>query len=193
MGLGSSAAAGVRSYIAIKGNWQIEKVKGSYSTDLNNGFGGYQGRALKNGDIIALEWDLKFDTQMTEIGLSGLEKYENIKEIKFTPGPEWEALNETEQRTFLEASYSISPDSNRMGAKLLGPKLESIKFQNLNSNIVFPGVIQWPPGGTPIVLLNDCQTTGGYPRVGIIAKEELWKFVQIRNGQQFSLINKALV
>jgi len=69
-----------------------------------------------------------------------------------------------------------------MGYRLDGPALERERGEELASHGVLPGVIQVPPSGLPIVLLADAQTTGGYPKIGVVVRADLWKLAQARLG-----------
>lgn len=185
---GRPAINGVRAYIAIQGNWQLEKTLGSYSTYSYAQFGGINGKPLQKGDLISILPLL--DNNFQEIAIQQDINYEAINHIHFYPGPEWMLLNNSAQQAFMQNKYTISPNSNRMGAKLSGTAIKIEDFGKIDSSGVFPGVVQLPADGLPIVLLQDCQTTGGYPRVAVIAEEELWRFNQIRTGRKFSFYLK---
>jgi antagonist of KipI len=84
--------------------------------------------------------------------------------------------------TFREAGFFVSPDSDRMGIRLDGPRLERTSEVDLLSEAVAPGTIQVPPDGRPILLLNDCQTIGGYPKVAHVITFDLAIAAQLRPG-----------
>ena len=65
------------------------------------------------------------------------------------------------------------PDSDRMGARLDGPTLERTDSGDLLSEPVAPGTLQVPPNGKPILLLGDCQTIGGYPKIAHVITVDL--------------------
>ncbi len=165
---GLYAKDGLRGYIAINETLEIEKVYNSYSTYTNAKIGGFKGRILKKGDII--EWTPK-------------EKIVSINPmIPIQKGPEFSLLSETSKQTLTSNIYTISTDSNRMGIRLLGAKLESNSSQLEYSLPVLPGFIQLPPSGLPIIVLQDGQTTGGYPRIAYIPTPYLSKLNQIPLG-----------
>ena len=66
-----------------------------------------------------------------------------------------------------------------MGYRLEGPALVRQDTEELKSHAVFPGVVQVPPGGAPIVLMADAQATGGYPRIATVIAADLWRLAQI--------------
>ncbi len=90
-----------------------------------------------------------------------------------------------------ERTWTVGHDGNRMGCRLQG---ESVPHDsgNVRSRAVFPGVVQLPPGGEPIVLLSDAQTTGGYPVAGTVIEADLWIFGQARAGNRVRLVPCSL-
>lgn len=168
---GLNAKDGLRGYIAIKGELMIDKIYNSYATYTNAGIGGYQGRLLKKGDVI--EWKENYNNDFTKVI------------IPIQKGPEFDFLTHQSKEQLTKNQYKISSDSNRMGARLLGNKLESASYQLKYSLPVLPGFIQLPPSGVPIVVLQDGQTTGGYPRIAYIPERYLNQFNQIPLGGTF--------
>lgn len=177
---GSFARDGMRGYLGINGDLKISKVYGSYATYTNAKLGGFQGRALQKGDVI--EWENR-----KPVGISDLGVIHAIKDpvIPIYPGPEFSYLNTRAIQDLEECFFKISPDSNRMGARLIGPSLESRTYQLKYSAPVLPGFIQLPPSGLPIVLLQDGQISGGYPRIAYIPEENLASFNQLPFGKPF--------
>lgn len=168
---GQFAKDGLRGYIAIDGGLEIDKIYDSYSTYTNAKLGGFQGRLLRKGDI--LKWrDSSFPFSKNKI-------------IPIQEGPEFNFLTENSIRLLTSNMYKIGIDSNRMGVRLEGEKLESSSYQLENSLPVLPGFIQLPPSGKPIIVLQDGQTTGGYPRIAYIQERYLSVLNQIPLGGEF--------
>lgn len=164
----------VYAYFAIEGKLRAQEDFGSVSTYLLAGFGGIDGRSLRPGDELITDG----------IGIGPIReenplKKENVSEIRIMHGPEWRHLEDA-----LEAKiFKIDPSSNRMGIRLHGSSIKC-NIGEIQSSAVVPGTIQLPPNGLPIVLMNDCQTTGGYPRIGKVLDEDLGKLAQVRAGNQ---------
>lgn len=173
---GNFSKDGLRGYIALGGDLEIEKVYDSFSTYTNAKLGGFQGRLLRKGDI--LKWE---NTNFV---------FSKNKIIPIKKGPEFNLLSEESMELLTSNIYKIGIDSNRMGVRLEGKKLNNTNFQLENSVPVLPGFIQLPPSGLPIIVLQDGQTTGGYPRIAYIQNKYLSELNQIPlgGGFQFQLV-----
>ena len=102
--------------------------------------------------------------------------------MRVLPGPEHDEFSATSREAFWSAGWTLTPQSNRMGYRFAGPVLQRERGSELASHGVLPGVVQVPPSGQPIVLLADAQTTGGYPKIGVVIRADLWKLAQLRLG-----------
>jgi allophanate hydrolase subunit 2 len=94
------------------------------------------------------------------------------------PGPEFEQFTLAARDQLWSAAWRITPQSNRMGNRLEGPELKRKRNADMLSSAVIPGTIQVPPSGQPIILMGDAQTTGGYPRIGVVIRADLWKLAR---------------
>ncbi|MFQ2200064.1 biotin-dependent carboxyltransferase family protein [Aeromonas hydrophila] len=173
---------GMRAYLAVAGGIDVPKVMGSRATDLKAGFGGFQGRSLKEGDRIPIGTT---DHRGTKHG-GPLRGWHSSVRVLF--GPEWLACDRQSQQLFWQQAWSVSMESDRMGYRLQGEPMSFTHPQNLLSHAVWPGIIQVPPSGQPIVLMADAQTTGGYPRVGQVIEADLWLLAQARPGSQLRFV-----
>jgi len=113
--------------------------------------------------------------------------------LRFIPGVDWNRFNASTLRRLTSEAFTVSPDSDRMGVRLDGPKLERMDNVDLISEAVAPGTIQVPPSGKPILLLGDCQTIGGYPKIGHVITVDLGVAAQLRAGDhaRFSEVSLA--
>lgn len=103
--------------------------------------------------------------------------------IRMLPGLEYDQFEADAQQALWQADWTVTPNSNRMGFRLEGPALARRPgAPELLSHGVVPGVMQVPPGGQPIVLMADAQTTGGYPKIGVIIEADLWRLAQAPLG-----------
>ncbi len=172
----SNPINGVYTYIGLGGSLNVCKDFGSHSTYTMAGFGGLDGRALKAGDILSTKRGKKCEKRtLNAIRIES----SPVQMIQIIKGPEWSMLKDSPER----GVFKIDPSSNRMGIRLRGEAVE-IEGEEITSSAVIPGTIQLPSNGQPIILMNDCQTTGGYPRIGKVIEADLGKLAQIRAGGQ---------
>jgi biotin-dependent carboxylase-like uncharacterized protein len=182
---GGKATGGLRGYIAIAGKWLVERPLGSASSHVVAGLGANQGQPLRAG--FELEWEQpEIQPGTVELVISPGRRAKNV--IRTVRGPEFEWLEEESKQLLLEKTYRVSPTSNRMGARLEGPALSVIGKTLPASVPVLPGMIQLTPSGQAIVVLQDGQTTGGYPRIGYVPRSELDAFNQIMIGDPFRFV-----
>jgi len=170
---------GVRSYLAVHGGIDVPLVLGSRSTDLRAGFGGFEGRALRDGDVLPLGRKLGLRAAPRRFGLRLLDWRVALRVI---PGPEFDQFETQAQSELWAQAWTVTPNNDRMGLRLAGPALKRRRENSLPSHGVIPGVIQVPPSGQPIVLAADAQITGGYARIGVVIQADLWKLAQLRTG-----------
>lgn len=173
---------GSRAYIAVKGGIECPEVMGSKSTDLGAAIGGFNGRALQSDDIIKI-------TPYTQPWLcnKGALTPPKRKVIRLHQGPHHELLTPECINAFCTTSFTINPNSNRMGVRLDHNNSQIMQHSlSLHSLAVAPGSVQLPPDGNPIVLLNDAQTTGGYPLIGHVIEADLHQFAQFRTADSIT-------
>jgi biotin-dependent carboxylase-like uncharacterized protein len=192
--------ASARSYVAFAGGIDVPRVLNSRDTNVAASFGGYEGRALRAGDVVLLgsgscrafppgarprckppQWDFAAKA------FAHPELY-----VRFLTGGEFGMLSNEAREVFWSNAYTIGPQSNRMGARLTGTAAIAHARAGCPSHAVFPGVVQLPPSGEPIVLLADAQTTGGYPKIGFAIEADLWKIAQLPIGSRLRFVPCSL-
>ncbi|MGY5366949.1 5-oxoprolinase subunit PxpC [Enterobacter oligotrophicus] len=178
---------GVRSYLAVAGGIDVPEVMGSFSTDQKAGIGGHEGRLLRDGDRLTVKPSTRhFSTAQ------GVKQLLWGNTLRALPGPEYHEFDEVSQAAFWRSPWKISPQSNRMGYRLQGQPLSRTTDRELLSHGLLPGVIQVPSNGQPIVLMNDAQTTGGYPRIACIIDADRYHLAQIPLGQPIHFVQCSL-
>lgn len=196
-------ASGGVAYLCVAGGLDVPLVLGSRSTDLKAGFGGLQGRALRRGDTLA--WLppprapglRRFGVLPPRAGLPGPEgeagRAAGETLVRVLPAAQWQSLDEAGQAAFLSTRWQVSPDSNRIGLRLRGPRLHPTGQGELLSHGILPGVVQLPPQGEPIVMQCDAQTAGGYPKLATVIAADLWRLAQtpIGGGLRFQCVDMA--
>jgi antagonist of KipI len=104
--------------------------------------------------------------------------------LRFVRGVDWNGFNDVTLQQFAADQFTVSPDSDRMGVRLEGPQLNRMDVRDLISEAVAPGTIQVPPSPdlSGILLLGDCQTIGGYPKVAHVITVDFGIAAQLRAG-----------
>ncbi|RZK73504.1 MAG: biotin-dependent carboxyltransferase family protein [Pedobacter sp.] len=177
---------GSRTYIAVAGGWNVPDILGSKSTYVTGGFGGLNGRTLQKGDVLSSTHQFHSTTAkiLEQLKSPGINYTSwSIKhvtkepgkhtEIRVVPGQEMEWLDTNSILSFLSDEYLLSNQANRMGLNLNGRKMKRKNIEELLSTAVVPGTIQVTGDGSLILLMADCQTTGGYPRIAQVAAVDL--------------------
>ncbi len=173
------------AYIAISGGISEMEVMKSKSYYLRGGVG----RKFNAGSIIHIKAD-KFNEVVKSCPARKLpEKFRvqisDVCELKTVIGPHEDWFTRETISTFLSEEFTVTPQIDRMGFRLAGPRLKHAKGGGrLISCGTLPGAVQVPPDGNPIVLMADAQTTGGYPIIGTVAKSELCKLAQSPPGSK---------
>jgi biotin-dependent carboxylase-like uncharacterized protein len=178
----ADVAAGARAYLALAGGIDVPEVLGSRSTALAAALGGVDGRALRDGDVLRATRATGSDsrTRLDAIWPADPDDPEPDSPIRIIGGP-WAGGGELVGR-----SWRVAAGSDRVGLRLEGEPVDLAVAgpPALPSFAVVPGAIQVPPDGTPIVLLADAQTTGGYPVVAVAIAADMSRLAQLRPGAE---------
>ncbi len=178
----SKLTGGVRACLSLAGGIEVPQVLGSAATDLRAGFGGYEGRALQVGDRLEIGAAGRVPRcGGWHVGRADLRRGAEI-EIRFLPGTQQDWFSNEAFRRFRETHYQLTPNSDRMGARLAGAKLELAEPREMLSQPVACGSVQVPPDGQPIILLAERQTIGGYPQIGHVISVDLPKLARAWPG-----------
>lgn len=189
---------GCRCYMAVYGGFMAGDWLGSASTNIIATAGGFKGRNLLQGDVIEFKKRVDYAAILKQNAFIAL-PYSCAYPGQFTPhtvvrvcaGNEFALLTDAAKNVLLNAKFTITRDSNRMGYRLTGIPLQINMQQGLVSSGVAEGTVQLLPNGHTIILGADSQTTGGYPRLAHIATPDMHLAAQLQPGQtvQFSLID----
>jgi antagonist of KipI len=112
--------------------------------------------------------------------------------LRFTRGADWNRFNDSTIQRFNDNQFTVSSDSDRMGVRLQDTKLERSDKVDLISEAVAPGTTQVPPSGDPILLLGDCQTIGGYPKIAHVITVDFPIAAQLRAGDRVRFCEVSL-
>lgn len=177
------ANKGMRTYFSVSGGFRTEEFFGSTATVVRESIGGplQVGQELFCGSANDEQWALPMES---------VPRYSDSVTLRLIPGYQFKQYSGAGHETLLGGSFKVSNRSDRMGCLLEGSLVESPEEEILSEGICL-GAVQVPPDGQPIVLLNDRQTIGGYPKLGSVLSLDLWKLAQCRPGAQarFELIS----
>jgi len=190
---------GCRAYLAVAGGIDVPRVFGSCSTYLRAHFGGHEGRALRAGDALAIgatssraqriAHQLGSASDSTavsrwSVARSVRPRYSEEPTVDVIPGAHTALLSAEARGRMTGSAFRVSSSSDRMGYRFEGPPLAlRDRVEMLSEGVAF-GTIQLPPDGAPIILMADCQTTGGYPRIGEVATVDLPLIAQLKPGDR---------
>jgi len=189
---------GCRAWLTISGGINVPIVLSSRSTDLRANFGGFNGRALRDGDVLPLVQKSRSTPAATGISSwtaphDWVSPAKHEPTLRFVRGVDWNRFSASTLQHFINELFAVSSDSDRMGVRIDGPELKREDNVDLISEAVAPGTIQVPPSGKPILLLGDCQTIGGYPKIAHVITVDLGIAAQLRAGDRvrFSEVSLA--
>ncbi len=185
------AAAGCRAYIAVRGGIDVEPVMNSRSTDLKAKIGGFMGRKLSQGDILKIGESRALSHREEEkLFHKCLERpdYSGDVTVRVIEGPQEEYFTEKGIESFYGEAYKVLPESDRMGIRLSGDRVESKEATDIISDGIVFGSVQIPASGQPIILMADHQTTGGYAKIATVVSEDLSLLAQLKPGNTVSFV-----
>lgn len=194
--------AGCRSYVAVRGGFDVMPILGSRSMDVNAGLGPNGGKPLRAGDALqtgaetgpgsmsptdsrvrnnagaiepdpVLSWRLDPRPWFPE---------DANKPLRLLPGKHLDRLSPASRNTLFSENFVVHSDSNRVALRLSGPALAWTSPIEMISEGCGPGLLQLPPSGHPIAFGPECPVSGGYPRIGQIAAVDFARLAQMRPG-----------
>lgn len=181
----SNATSGIRTYIAFSTGIDVPEIMNSKSTFLKGKIGGFKGRKLAKGDEIPLKNKVipdsgsylpkKFDPE-----------YKEDNTIRVVLGPQDDYFSKESIDTFLNSEYKITSEADRMGYRLDGAKIEHIEGADIISDGIVFGSVQVPGHGSPIIMMADRQTTGGYTKIATVITPDLSKLAQMKPGSKIN-------
>jgi biotin-dependent carboxylase-like uncharacterized protein len=180
----SGPRSGFRSYLAVAGGIQVAAVMGSRSTNLASRFGGFEGRALRKGDILAAEpVQEPFRFAARVFPPEAVPSYASTWRLRTVWGPQDDHFSEEARKTFVTAAFSVSPDSDRTGIRLQGPPVtrKPGMEESIISEGIVSGAIQVPGDGQPIIILGET-ASGGYRKIATVISADLPLLGQITPG-----------
>ena len=167
-----AGSSGLRSYLAIRGGFQATAVEGSVATVRRDQRGGLHGdgRALQAGDVLQAPpqpMDIPQRRPQRDM-LTPLPVGEPLT-LPIIASGQYRQFSEAAQHLLVNQVYRVTPAHDRMGVRLAGEQPIAWQHPQIISEPLPVGAVQVPPDGQPIVMLNDRQTLGGYPKIATLS------------------------
>lgn len=171
--------SGARCYLCVQGGVAVDPFLGSASTHVLSRLGGFEGRALRKGDVLNTG-PAGGPFRKRKLAQWAREALAPRKILRVTPGPQAGWFPASSQQLFYTCTYRVAEESNRMGLRLEGPPIPARSGGEMITEGVSLGAIQVPDGGLPIILFVEQQTTGGYPKIANVISADLPGVGQLR-------------
>jgi urea carboxylase len=202
LALGGIQGAGARSYLAVKGGFDVPEYLGSRSTFTLGQFGGHVGRALRTGDVLRLTQSTSDLEGCTGLATEAIPVYGNHWDIAVTYGPHGapDFFTQSDIDAFFDTHWEIHYNSSRTGVRLIGPKPQwartdggeaGLHPSNIHDNAYAIGAIDYT-GDMPVILGPDGPSLGGFVCPAVIVPADLWKLGQLRPGDTLRFRRAAL-
>lgn len=191
LGLPQGAQRNSRAVLCVAGGIDVPEVLGSRSTQLRGAFGGHEGRALRQGDVLRAAG--AGTPRLTGFGLVPPSialplQVDGVPAVRVLPAAEYLGFEASSREAFWAGEWKITAQSDRYGYRLAGEALRPIAPMELRSHGIVPGVIQVPHNGQPIIQMRDAQPSGGYPKLGTVIEADLWRLGQAPIGSRVRFI-----
>ena len=190
--IGAITGPGARTYLMVRGGFDLPKYLGSRSTFTLGQFGGHAGRALRVGDVLKLRYPEAPEVEGLSLPLELEPRLTNAWEIGVIYGPHGapDFFTPDDITMFFRTDWKVHFNSARTGVRLIGPKPQwartdggeaGLHPSNLHDNAYAVGAIDFT-GDMPIILGPDGPSLGGFVCPSVIVQAELWKIGQLKPG-----------
>jgi antagonist of KipI len=181
---------GSRAYVCFSGGLDVPIIFGSRSTDVRAGIGGLGGRRLSQGDAIGFGQMPRTSLRpaFRRFPVEARHLYPVCPALRVIRGPQAERFSSRALSTFFASRYVVSADSNRMGYHLDGAPITHLTSAEMISDATATGTIQIPADQQPILLMADCQTTGGYPKIASVISVDMAQAGQLAPGDHMTFL-----
>lgn len=167
---------GLRSYLAVRGGIDVAPVLGSRSTDTLSGLGP---PPLRAGDVLPVGSPTG---EEPFVDVAPVRAPSSRPVLRVLPGPRRDWFAPAAWTALTAEEWTVTADTDRVGLRLSGPRLERARTGELPSEGLVPGAVQVPPDGSPVLFLVDHPVTGGYPVIGVVVTDDLPAAAQLRPG-----------
>ncbi|PYV44252.1 MAG: KipI antagonist [Acidobacteria bacterium] len=176
---------GARAYLSIAGGFKADQALGSQSTDLQAKIGGHRGRSLRKGDLLFRDRSSSGNQVFIKRKLlpEAQWEYGNPFVLRVMLGPQTSCFLPGTVEEFRRQEYVVTPNSNRMGYRLKGPRLEASPSEIISDPVPL-GAVQVLPNGQLVLLMAEHQTVGGYPKIAVLISADVPRAAQLCIGDR---------
>ncbi len=171
----------IYGYMSVEGGFKIDSFCNSVSTLVKASIGANNGNKISIEDKIITN-----ENRKNKNNFKARISSENSNTIRVLKGPQYDFFSEKSKKLFFSQLYKVSNLTDRMGMRLEGKVLENIVNTNIRSEGITKGAIQVPADGQPIILLTDCPTIGGYPKIANVITADYDLLIQKTPGTNIS-------
>jgi biotin-dependent carboxylase-like uncharacterized protein len=177
---------GFRAFLAVRGGFAGPQFLGSRSVFAR----GLMGNPLKAGEILETEKSGVEAPFCASLPRDLIPDFSHRPPLRVVLGPQQDRFSPRGVETFLSSGYTVSPQSDRMGYRLEGPKIEHTQGADIISEAIARGAVQIPGDGLPIIMLWDAQVSGGYTKIANVISADLDGLAQVMPGEKlrFSVV-----
>ena len=170
--------------LSVAGGFSVEPVLGSRSTYLNGGLGGFNGRRLQADDILPVIPNFQQHSHLAGqfLPVDNRPRYTDSVCVSVLPGPQEDHFPQQTLECLFSSEYTVSLDSDRIGYRLIGPPLDHVQGADILSEGIVMGAIQVPANRQPLIMMADSPTSGGYAKIGVVARADLPLLAQCPPG-----------
>jgi 5-oxoprolinase (ATP-hydrolysing) subunit C len=175
---------GAFAYLAVEGGFETPVTMGSRATHTRSAMGGIEGRMLRAGDVLpAAASTERPDGTSFEATIDAPWLGREPDRFRVVPGPQDDYFTREALSAFFEGQFRLTPAADRMAYRFDGPDIAHAGGYDTVSDAIALGAIQIAGDKKPLVLMADRQPTGGYPKLGHVARADIGKLAQMRPGE----------
>ena len=171
---------GFRSFLAVRGGFAGPRFLGSRSVFAR----GLMGNPFQAGEILERAEGAARPPFLAPLPADLLPDFSRRSSLRVILGPQEDRFSRQGVETFLSSEYTVSPQSDRMGYRLDGPKIEHTQGADIISEGIARGAVQVPGDGLPIIMLWDAQVSGGYTKIANVISADLDGLAQVMPGEK---------
>lgn len=171
---------GFRAFLAVRGGFAGPRFLGSGSVFAR----GLMGSPLRAGEILETGKGAVQTPFLISLPAGFIPDFSRRSPLRVILGPQQDRFSQQGVETFLSSEYKVSPQSDRMGYRLEGPKIEHTQGADIISEGIARGAVQVPGDGLPIIMLWDAQVSGGYTKIVNVISADLDGLAQVMPGEK---------